>query len=100
MSASALPDGHSGGAAESLRSTAFTNPFSPWLPSCTVSLTAACAGTRVKSSWYAPSRSSALARGVIAGMGRSDSRSMAQSSESLRRSVPYVSSVARSRSAW
>ena len=58
------------------------------------------AGTRVKNSWYAPSRSRALARGVIAGTGRSDSRSIAQSSESVRRSVPYVSSVARSRSAW
>jgi hypothetical protein len=49
-SASSLPDGHSGGAAESLRSTAFTNPFSPWLARFTVSLTAACAGTRMKRS--------------------------------------------------
>ena len=84
------------------RSTALTNcPLPTPVRSRarpTVSDTAACAGTRMPSSWCAPSRSRSSTAASILSSVRAAQISMIASYRPRRRSVPYASSVAKAAS--
>ena len=87
---------------ESLRITAFVNGTArssrAERTSSTVSLTAACGGTSVKPSWYAPSRNAARTGGSSLRAGRRPSLSIAWSSVRMRWTVPNASRCASARS--
>jgi len=70
------------------RSTALTKPAARRGARSTVADTAACGGTRVRSSWYAPSRSAARAAESIWLTGRSAQRARNTSRVPAARRVP------------
>ena len=87
---------------ETRRSTAFAKPAAPGptseRTSATVVLIAACAGTRMASSWWAPRRSASSTRACTFASGRSTQAASTASYRPWRRTVPEVSSVAKAAS--
>ena len=87
---------------ETRRSTALANPAAPGptseRTSATVVEIAACAGTRMASSWWVPSRSASSTRACTFASGRSMQAASTASYRPWRRIVPDASSVANAAS--